>query len=682
VRGPDWWALVELLGPQTACNFIPIPEIKSTLCSPLGQALAALADFADGEAKAIGKFLGDVAEVVVDFTEDLAGQSPPMPPEEYYKLYWYPRIHWYLMSALVVPGGGPQGWPTQYENCVTYFDNRKASKATAQKLCGRMRSSAQAHFEATLPAIKAAPAAYLAATLRPQLPRLLITYFEPQPGEQVKLAEKNWPYLQPFDQLYSHCVQELKARIPVPGTLPKYEVNLGKWNSQPDDAWKWACNQAMLTIAQELNGWRLKAGPELLTKMASFGCKRKVDSGNPKLYLECETFEGYDNCSREITAHGVPGPQRCQAAQQAGAKFAAKVATELGTKRCAQTPGYALIRCTRPWKVAQCLSRGMPPDDAPAGQGARLVCELKDDPQFTAAQQQVQQILFKLNGGVGSKTDALGTTPGEAGPWKGASEDNCRATWDPLAIRCKSDDVLASHQVSLPKCPLFDLNLGGADQPCAVQPSRARTARDAAATSRAVPAGLLSVQPGSAVAVETRAPPQRSEVAATQAGGRLSTAALAGVIGQIRPTVLRIEAEGLLRDGAFQLRGGQVVAQPMSGFGPGWGGNAQLFWHGGAVGAVLDLMIDVPQDGAWVVEIDLTRAPDYGQLAFEVDQHPVAAPFDGYAPGVVGPVTVTLGTFAMRAGRRPVSLMITGRNPAATGFLVGIDRILLKPSGG
>jgi hypothetical protein len=29
-----------------------------------------------------------------------------------------------------------------------------------------------------------------------------------------------------------------------------------------------------------------------------------------------------------------------------------------------------------------------------------------------------------------------------------------------------------------------------------------------------------------------------------------------------------------------------------------------------------------------------------------------------------------------------VSLMITGRNPAATGFLVGIDRILLKPSGG
>jgi hypothetical protein len=119
----------------------------------------------------------------------------------------------------------------------------------------------------------------------------------------------------------------------------------------------------------------------------------------------------------------------------------------------------------------------------------------------------------------------------------------------------------------------------------------------------------------------------------------------------------------------------------MAGFGSGWSGDAQLFWHGGAVGAVLDLMIDVPQDGAWIVEIDLTSAPDYGQLAFEVDHHPVARQFDGYAPAVAAPVTVTLGTFAMQQGRRPLALKIIGRHGNSTGLLAGIDRIRLRHPG-
>ena len=167
---------------------------------------------------------------------------------------------------------------------------------------------------------------------------------------------------------------------------------------------------------------------------------------------------------------------------------------------------------------------------------------------------------------------------------------------------------------------------------------------------------------------------------AGQARGRLDTGAIAIAAGRLRQDVVSVEAETLLASGRFQLRGGQAAAQPMGGFGPGWSGDAQLFWHGGAPGATLDLLVDVPRDGAWVVEIDLTRAPDYGQLAFEVDQHRVAEGFDGYAPGVAGPATVSLGTFAMQRGERPVSLMITGRGRSSTGFLVGVDRIRLRPS--
>ncbi|MBM5811303.1 MAG: hypothetical protein FJ191_04965 [Gammaproteobacteria bacterium] len=675
VQGPDWWALVELLGPQTACSFIPIPEIKSTLCGPFGEALAALAGFAEGGVNAIGNFLGDLAGAVVSFTEDLAGQSPPMPADKFYAEHWLPHVHRYVMSALWEPSGmkGVEADSWVFGNCVSYFDSHKASEATAKKVCSRMQSHAMALVNSSATAVKAAVPAYLAATLRPQLPRLRILHFEPQPGEAVKLGEKNWPYLKPYDQLYSQCVMDLRKRIGVMGWLPN-QYPYGKWTTQPDNAWKWACDQAMLAIVKELNGWRQQGAQQLLAKMSGVGCQRRIPNDNQfqntktfnaKLYLVCATYDGYDTCRREITAHGVPGHEQCEIGQQAGVKLAAQVAAELGTKRCALTPNYANIRCTRPWKFEQCLARALPPEDAPAWHGQRINCELKEDPQFTAGLQQVRQILFQVNGGVGSKTDAIGSKQGQAGAWKPATGQNCWATQDPLAIRCKSEETLAAQGLSLPACALHDPNRDGADEPCVQQIVRARSAIELA-------------QGGQPVQV----PIQLPAADRPPAGGRLSSGALAGLVGQIRATVLRIEAEGLFRDGAFQLRGGQITAQPMSGFGPDWGGNAQLFWHGGGVGAVLDLMIDVPQDGAWVVEIDLTRAPDYGQLAFEVDQHRVAASFDGYAPGVVGPVTVTLGTFAMRQGRRPVSLMITGRNPASTGFLAGVDRILLKPSGG
>ena len=176
-------------------------------------------------------------------------------------------------------------------------------------------------------------------------------------------------------------------------------------------------------------------------------------------------------------------------------------------------------------------------------------------------------------------------------------------------------------------------------------------------------------------AVDAPARPVTSQVVAPP--GRLSASVAAG----LKARAVTIEAESLLASNLSTVAGGRVDVQPMAGFGPGWSGDAQLFWHGGAVGAVLDLLIEVPQDGAWIVEIDLTRAPDYGQLAFEVYQHAVRQPFDGYAPAVNAPVTLTLGTFAMRQGRRPLSLKIIGHHGASTGLLAGIDRIRLRHPG-
>jgi hypothetical protein len=171
----------------------------------------------------------------------------------------------------------------------------------------------------------------------------------------------------------------------------------------------------------------------------------------------------------------------------------------------------------------------------------------------------------------------------------------------------------------------------------------------------------------------------RPHAGSTSPPGNVRAAGAAAAV--LRASQVDVEAEALIAAGKIQIRGGHAVAQAMTGFGPGWGGGAQLFWGGGAVGATLDLLVDVPQAGAWSVEILFTRAPDYGQLQFEVDRHPVAARFDGYAPQVEGPVTVQLGTFALQPGARRVSLMIIGRQNNSTGWLAGVDRVRLRRIG-
>ncbi len=159
-----------------------------------------------------------------------------------------------------------------------------------------------------------------------------------------------------------------------------------------------------------------------------------------------------------------------------------------------------------------------------------------------------------------------------------------------------------------------------------------------------------------------------------------STIAAVGRVLQSQSGPIDAEAEALFAAGKVQLRGGRTVSQPMAGFGQGWSADAQLFWLDGAAGATLDFLIEVPRAASYEVEVFLTRAPDYGQLQMEVDGQRSRAGFDGYAPGVMPPVAIALGSYALEPGTRRVSLMIVGKNPSSTGFLVGVDRLRLAPA--
>jgi hypothetical protein len=139
------------------------------------------------------------------------------------------------------------------------------------------------------------------------------------------------------------------------------------------------------------------------------------------------------------------------------------------------------------------------------------------------------------------------------------------------------------------------------------------------------------------------------------------------------------EGETLLRNRKYLVGGGKLARQPMEAFGPDWSGDAHLLWTEGAVGAVLDLVIDVAKRGAYRVSLGLTQGPDFGIIDAEVNGEKSSMKFDGYSPTVKRVDPVELGTFNLNAGPRKIALMIIGKNSQSTNFLVGIDRVTITP---
>lgn len=176
-------------------------------------------------------------------------------------------------------------------------------------------------------------------------------------------------------------------------------------------------------------------------------------------------------------------------------------------------------------------------------------------------------------------------------------------------------------------------------------------------------------------------PPPKSQSPSDPESAKLKALQEAAkVVSSMRPTLLNIEAEDLVSKRKFLLGAGQLSIQQMAGFGAGWSGG-QLFWTGGSQGAVLDLTVEIPAAATYAIELYLTRAPDYAQLKIQVDGVDAVSIFDAYAPRVMSPAPRQIGKFSLGQGEHKISFMIVGKNPTATGYFVGIDRIRLYPVG-
>ena len=109
-----------------------------------------------------------------------------------------------------------------------------------------------------------------------------------------------------------------------------------------------------------------------------------------------------------------------------------------------------------------------------------------------------------------------------------------------------------------------------------------------------------------------------------------------------------------------------------------WSGGRQLWFRAGKVGDTVTLAFAVPTAGSYDVSAVLTRAADYGIGQLDLDGAAIGGPTDFYLSAGVGTVTEQYGTRPLTAGRHTLTLTVTGKNPAASNYLLGLDVIALR----
>jgi hypothetical protein len=126
---------------------------------------------------------------------------------------------------------------------------------------------------------------------------------------------------------------------------------------------------------------------------------------------------------------------------------------------------------------------------------------------------------------------------------------------------------------------------------------------------------------------------------------------------------------------------GTVTIQDMAPFGANWSDDGQLWWFGAGPHDTLTLSLTPPAAGAYDLVVYLTRAPDYGQVAFALDGKPLGGTFDGYAGSVQPSGPVDLGPVTLPIGTSQLKITIAGKNPGSSNYLFGLDALVLNAPG-
>lgn len=126
-----------------------------------------------------------------------------------------------------------------------------------------------------------------------------------------------------------------------------------------------------------------------------------------------------------------------------------------------------------------------------------------------------------------------------------------------------------------------------------------------------------------------------------------------------------------------------AVVQPNT-YGQAWRDGAQLSFPATAVAQQVKLSFTTPVEADYALAITLTKAPNYGQVRFTLDDgSPLdntsqASPYDTYSPTVTSTYLPLWGGH-LSQGLHSVTLTVTGKNASSTGYQTGIQLLAAIP---
>lgn len=147
----------------------------------------------------------------------------------------------------------------------------------------------------------------------------------------------------------------------------------------------------------------------------------------------------------------------------------------------------------------------------------------------------------------------------------------------------------------------------------------------------------------------------------------------------VSPLENGVEAEALTAK--YRPASGVATVQKMTGFGPDWSGDAQLFWRGGKPGDIYTLKLDGLKPGTIELTIVPTTAKDYATIKLAINGQ--LREVDLYTEKVsIGEPIVFKGVNISPREPLQIDIHITGQNEAALEgrYFVGLDRFEVSRS--
>jgi hypothetical protein len=125
--------------------------------------------------------------------------------------------------------------------------------------------------------------------------------------------------------------------------------------------------------------------------------------------------------------------------------------------------------------------------------------------------------------------------------------------------------------------------------------------------------------------------------------------------------------------------GGNAAPQDMYGFGPDWSGDTHLWWTGAKPGDTLELALPVEKASVYRLNVQLTKAVDYGIVQLYLNGEKLGKPIDLYNDGVIATGVLDMGAHRLEPGRHVLKVEIVGANEKAVkSYMFGLDYVRLE----